>query len=337
MSQPRAPIPAHDTPVPAAAADLGGRHVPGPWVGSDAPSIWTLIARVPAFPRKVLNHRDLVLSSIIRELRARFQGTLLGWMWPLVYPIFMFAVYYFIFAELLQMKMPGITDDQKPAMGIFMFVGVLIWTGFAEGMLRAGNVIVENGNLIKKLAFPTELLPFNVTVVGLTTMLFGVGIYLAVLWGSVGLHAVGLIETPLWPDAPGLGLLWMPVLLLVQLMFTVGIGLLLATMQVFLRDTMQLASILTLTWMFVTPVFWVASPQVIGGIEPYMDTLALNPALHLLNCWRWVLMVGQPAVVFDGQPAFLESLGTISIWAVCLFVVGYLFFLRSQRRFADEV
>ncbi len=310
---------------------------PGPWVVPESPGFAHLLAKLPGLPAVVFAHRDLVFSAVVRELRARFQGTLLGWLWPLVYPIFMFGVYYFIFAELLQVKMPNITPEQKPAMGIFMFVGVVVWTGFAEGVLRAGNVIVENGNLIKKLSFPTELLPLNVVLVSLTTMMFGVGIFVAVLWLSIAGRELGIFETALWPDAPGIGLLWIPVLLVVQLLFTYGLGLILATMQVFLRDTMQLASILVLTWMFVTPVFWVASEKVIPGISPYLDTLALNPLLHLLNCWRHVLMVAQPAIAFDGQPAFLHSLGVFATCGAVLFVVGYLFFLRSQRRFADEV
>jgi lipopolysaccharide transport system permease protein len=254
-----------------------------------------------------------------------------------VYPVFMFAVYYFIFAELLQLKFGGLPEHYKPAMGIYMFVGVLVWTGFAEGLMRAGGVIVDNGNLIKKLAFPTDLLPFNAVLVAKTTMLFGVGVFVVVLWASVLGRDAGFWEHGLWPSAPGVRLLWVPVLVAVQLLFTYGLGLLLSTLQVFLRDTMHLMGILVLTWMFITPVFWVASDKVIAGIEQHMGALAINPMFHLMNCWRDVLMVGRPAALFESQPSFLHSLGVFSLWAVGAFLVGYLFFLRSQRRFADEV
>ncbi len=307
------------------------------WVGSQPPSFGSLLAAVPRFPAKAWHHRDLILSSVLRELRARFQGTLLGWFWPLSYPLFMFAVYYFIFAQLLELKIPDLNDGEKAAIGIFMFVGVLIWTGFAEGINRGCAVIVENGNLIKKLAFPTELLPFNVAVVGQVTMAFGVAAFVVVLWASQLAAVLGWVSMPLWPKAPGLELVWVPVLMLVQLIFTYGVGLILATMQVFLRDTLQMLSILVVTWMFLSPVFWVPSPEVMPGIAQYFDVLSANPIFDLLHAWRVILMCELPAVAFAEQPEFLQSLGRFTLWAVGTWVVGYLFFLKSQRRFADEV
>jgi ABC-type polysaccharide/polyol phosphate export permease len=265
----------------------------------------------------------LISSSVRRELEARFSGTLLGWAWPLLYPVFMFTVYYFVFTKLLAMRFEELPKHLEAAMGVYMFVGILAWTGFAEGMLRAGGVIVDNGNLIKKLSFPTELLPLNCVLVSTVTMLFGIAVF--------------LLATPLVWIVPGWGLALVPLLLLIQILFAYGLGLFLATMQVFLRDTMQLFGLLTTVWMFITPIFWVPSTRVLKDIGPFLPYLELNPIFHLVYAWRYALMSAQPEIAFEGAPHLWRSIGIVATWALCAFVAGHLFFQRSQRRFADEV
>ena len=292
------------------------------WITARPPKAVEVVSRIVTFPRTLYIHRDLILHSVKRELEARFTGTLLGWVWPLVYPVFMFAVYYFIFSKLLKMKMPDLPPGQEAAMGVYMFVGVVVWTAFAESLARGTNVIVENGNLIKKLAFPSEALPLNIVLVNMVTMCFGVAVFIACC-----------LVTPLW-QAPGWMLLWLPVLLALQVLFCFGFTLILSTLQVFLRDTMQVVSIGVTVWMFLTPVFW--APEVIGDFfDQYVFWLRLNPTYHLVYVWRVVLMSGEPALVF--QYDFATSMITLTAWALAVFAVGYGFFVLSQRRFADEV
>ena len=170
------------------------------WVTARSPRMSEVARRVVLLPRLLMSHRDLVTTSVRRDLEARFKGTVLGWLWPLVHPLFLFGVYYFVFTELLQVKMPGLPEDKKAGMGVFMFVGITVWATIAETLNRGTNVIIDNGNLIKKLAFPSEILPLNVTLVGLVTQLFAVAVFI-----------VACVTTPMWP-APGTALLWIPVL-----------------------------------------------------------------------------------------------------------------------------
>jgi len=311
------PEPERLSPADVAALEAEG------WVTARPPKWSEVGSRIIGFPLRVWKHRDLVVHSSKRELEGRFTGTLLGWLWPLVYPVFMFTVYYFIFTKLLAMKFPSLPESQKAAMGVYMFVGVMVWAAFAESLVRGCNCIVENGNLIKKLAFPSETLPLTVVLVNVITMMFGVVVFLATCF-----------LTPLW-IAPGPMLLWIPVLLLVQVMFTYGFTLLVATLQVFLRDTMQVVTIGVTIWMFMTPVFW--APEIVQNdwFANNMDLFRLNPAYHLVYVWREVLMSGQPAVVFTYD--FAKSLGTLVVWALGTFTLGYGLFVLCQRRFADEV
>ena len=302
------------------------------WVTARPPRGTEVIRRILGLPGLIHAHKDLVTSGVKRDLEARFKGTVLSWAWPLVHPLFLFAVYYFIFTELLQFKMPDLPDEQRAAMGIYMFTGVLAWAAFAEALSRGTSVIIDNGNLIKKLAFPSELLPMNVTLVSLTTMLFSVAVFL-----------LGCTLTPIWP-APGWGVLWLPVIVVLQGLFTYGLVLLTSTLQVFLRDTAQLVGILSSVWMFTTPIFWV--PELMrSAVREYMPLIRANPLYHLVQAWRGTLMgdLSVPANEYvAGGPvssvaAVPHHLLVFAAWALGAYAVGYCFFVLSQRRFADEV
>lgn len=303
------------------------------WVTARPPRMLEVLQRLVCFPLLLVRQRDLVSTSVKRELESRFQGTVLGWLWPLFHPLFLFTVYYFIFAKLLNFKFPDLPEGQEAAMGVFMFVGVTVWAALAETLNRGTNAIVDNGNLIKKLAFPSELLPLNLTVVGIVTLLFAVVAFIAVC-----------VATPVWA-APGWALLWIPVLLFVQCVFTFGLTLFLSTLQVFLRDTVQVIAIGTTVWMFVTPIFW--TPQIVSSdaLEAFTPYLELNPVFHLVQAWRGVLMgdlyVTPTADIGGGfvvsVDAIARHVGIFSIWAVAVYVIGFAFFVLCQRRFADEV
>ncbi len=303
------------------------------WVTARAPRAREIAQRIVGFPFLLRAHWDLIATSVKRELEVRFQGTVLGWLWPLFHPMFMFAVYYLIFSQLLDMKIPDLPEGQESAMAVFMFVGIVVWAAIAETLNRGTNAIVENGNLIKKLAFPSEILPLNITVVGLVTMLFALAVFILACW-----------ITPVW-RAPGVGLLWIPVLVLVQGVFTYGLALMLSTLQVFLRDTLQVVAIGTTVWMFLTPIFW--APQVINSdsLDSMMPLIQTNPVYHLVQAWRGTLM-GDLYVVPNEYIAggFLVSsadvawhIGVFALWAIAAYVIGFAFFVLSQRRFADEV
>lgn len=302
------------------------------WVSARPPRIVEVLGRVFRFPALMAKYHDLVWTSARRDLEARFTGTVLGWFWPLVYPVFLFAVYYFIFTKLLDMKIPELPPGQESAMGIFMFTGIMVWTAFAEALGRGTSVIVDSGNLIKKLAFPSEILPLNVTLVSTVTMLFGVTIFV-----------LACTLTPIWP-APGLSLAWVPLILLLQLAFTYGLTLFLSALQVFLRDTNQIVGIFMTIWMFVTPLFWV--PELMGrSVEPYTPLIRTNPVYHLVYAWRGALMGDLDVFVarrgevtsIVSEAAVGAHLLTFLPWAAVAFVGGYSFFILSQRRFADEV
>jgi lipopolysaccharide transport system permease protein len=288
-----------------------------------------LLGRLVRLPRLVSDHRDLVLTTLKRDLAARFQGTVLGWAWPVLQPLLLFGIYYFIFTQFLNQRMPDLPAGQEAAMGVYMFCAMIAWSAFSESIARGTGVIVDNGNLIKKLAFPSELLPLNVVLASLTVMLFAVAIFVVACF------------TPVWA-APGPEIAWVPAIVLVQGLFTYGLVLLFSTLHVFMRDTAQFVGMATTVWMFLTPIFWV--PDFMGPqVERWLPLIRANPAYHLVSAWRGALM-GDVEVPKDGgivRPVSVDAipghLGVLLLWALGAYVVGYAFFVHSQRRFADEV
>lgn len=300
------------------------------WV-SARPTAWReVLWRILRLPWLVAEHWDLVRTTLKRDISARFQGTLFGWAWPVLQPLFLFAVYFFIFTELLQQRLGDLPEDKKALMGVYMFCAMVAWSALSESLARGTNVIVDNGNLIKKLVFPAELLPLNVVLASLTVMLFGLAIFV-----------LATIFTPVW-SPPGWPILWVPLILLVQGVFVYGLVLLLATLQVFLRDTSQIVGMVTTVWMFLTPIFWV--PELLGdSLDKYRGFIEANPAYHMVSAWRGALMgdviVRTEARVMEPVLAarIPEHLGTFALWALASYALGYAFFTVSQRRFADEV
>jgi len=290
---------------------------------------------VATYPRTVWRHREVLANFYERELRARFRGTVLGFLWPFALPLFLFLVYYFVFAQLLGAKFGGAEklgeDESKRWFTVYLFVGVIVWAGFAESVTRNVNVILENSNLIKKVHFPSEILPLNVVLASLTIQSLALLAYLVVApflgWNPIGWRLLAL-----------------PALFVSQAIFALGISLGVAAANVFVRDTAPILGIVMTFWQFMTPVFW--APQAIVGFENrYGWVTRWNPMAQLLDGYRRVLVSpGEPSrraadalVSFPVEEWPWEQCGKVALAGVVVFVLGYSIFLVSKHRFADEL
>ena len=295
------------------------------------------LGSLATYPRTVWRHRGIISNFYFRELRARFRGTVLGFAWPFVLPLALFLVYYFVFAELLGARLglgtssADLTDEvRKRWFTVYLFAGVIVWAGFAESILRNVTVILENANLIKKIAFPSEVLPLNTILVAVTIQAIAIAAYLVVApmlgWNPISWRLLAL-----------------PLLFLAQILFSLGPSLAVAASNVFIRDTAPLLGIVMTLWQFITPVFW--ARQVVQGIEQYAWVLSWNPMYYLLEGYRKVLVnPGLPSYqAEDAKHAFPvaewpfhECLYVLAAGAV-VFAAGYSIFLVSKRKFADEL
>lgn len=280
--------------------------------------------------QNLLHSRRLLRDFVSRDLRARYVGSSLGFFWSVVHPLINLAVYLFVFQYVLEATWRPDQGAQEVVM--LMLVGIVAWSAFAESLSRTTNILVENANLIGKLTFPTEVLPAYVTVSALVNMLIALPIVLAALLYGV-LHPptdAGLLARMAEAGNPGVtlgwALVWLPALVLLQALFTAGLGYFLATFNLYWRDTFHVIGVATMVWMFITPIFY--PPE--AFVRPPMDfgwLLAINPMHWLIDMYRGVM-------VKDQAPPLLD-LARFAAAALGVFFVGTTFFDRQRARFAD--
>jgi len=273
---------------------------------------------LPGYPALIWRNRYMVQNFLRRDLLGRVHGSFLGVWWILLQPMFLFAIYFLVFGMFLSSWKWGEPLDARHA--IYLFSGVIVFHSLIEATTQCCQIVVDNGNLVKKVAFPSEALPIHVGAVSIVLYLVGATVCL-----PAGM-LLGVLH-------PGWTLLALPLVLVVQFVMTIGIGLFLANLYVFVRDVSQLWRLITMAWMFLSPVFWMPSDldQKLPGWA--MATLQhCNPAFPLIQAHRLVLG-GDPAHLGD----FWTHLGVAAAWATAFLLIGYTTFVSSKHKYADLV
>lgn len=265
------------------------------------------------YPGLIWHNRYMVQNFLRRDLMSRVHGSYLGIYWLLLQPMFQFVLYFLVFGVIF-------SAGADVGYAIYLFTGVIVFASMAEATSQCCQIVVDNGNLVKKVAFPSETLPVTSSAVSL--VIYFVGALLALV---VGLCA-GVLQ-------PGWTLLAWPLVLFVQFSMTLGIGLLLANAYVFVRDVAQLWRIALMAWQFLSPVFWMPS-MVESKLPAWGVTLlhTLNPAYPLIMAHRLVLGGTDPML---GE--FWPQLGVAAVWALGFMVLGYSSFLSNKHKYADLI
>lgn len=257
----------------------------------------------------LVTHRKVIEQLVLRDLRGRYASSVLGLSWAVIQPLALLGLYTFVFSLVLRVRFEGAGGTLGAA--LYLFCGMLPWLAFAEGVSRSASVILDHVPLIKKVVFPSEILPAYVVGSALVAEAIGLALFLL---------AATLFQTP-----PGWTALALPLVLIPQVMFTLGLGWLLASLNVFLRDVGQLVGLGLTAWMFVTPIFYPA--ELVPGAFRFV--LAGNPMRYVVEGYRALLLEGRlPA------PAHLLTLACV---ALATFVLGHAFFQRSKRAFVDVI
>lgn len=209
--------------------------------------------------------------------------------------------------------LPGTHSNQVEPYALFMFCGILPWTWFSSALSESAGALISGGNLIKKVLFPAEILPLVSVLANMVHFFLG----LPILVGF-------LIYYQRWPDA--LDLFWFPVTVLVQLIFTAGLGLILSALTVHFRDIRDILSNVLTLWFFATPIiYWIKEAPGLGK-----RVLDLNPMTHLIVSYQEILFFRGPI----GHWKWLLTMGGAS---VALFLAGFWLFDRLRDSFAEAV
>ena len=252
---------------------------------------------------------ELIRALVRRELAARYRGSALGVVWAMLTPAVMIAIYTFIFAGIFGARFGerGTAWDYA----LYLFCALLPWTAFQDSLQVSSNVIVAHANLVKRVVFPLEALPVAQVLAALVTQLFGTVVLLA---------ATLIIQRTLHPT-----LLWLPFVILPQLVLMLGAAWLVASLGVFLRDTAQVVALLLVAWMFLTPIIY---PEQIVPAR-YQAYINANPFTPLVRNYRRIILEG-------AQPDW-GGLAYFTLFALAVFILGYWWFAKTRKNFADVI
>jgi ABC-type polysaccharide/polyol phosphate export permease len=264
-----------------------------------------MFAHLKALPK----YRGLIQSLVVRDLKARYRGSVLGFFWSFINPLLLLLIYTFVFTVVL----PGTHPKEIEPYALFMFCGILPWTWFSSSLLESSNVLIAGGNLIKKVLFPAEVLPIVTVLANMVHFLLGLPILaIFLLYYRAPLNTTDLI--------------WFPLVLLTQLILTIALALIVSALTVHFRDLKDLLANLLTFWFFATPIIY---PMTMApGIGRTL--LNVNPFTHLAISYQEILF-------YDGPYGHWRWLIALMFGSVALFLFGYFLFDRLRDSFAEEV
>ncbi|HQU08081.1 MAG TPA: ABC transporter permease [Candidatus Paceibacterota bacterium] len=260
------------------------------------------------FP-SVWRHRSLFVELTKREFSGKYRGSFGGIVWSFAQPLFLLTVYTIAFGVILKARWGFSGSTREYA--LMLFAGLIVFNAFSEVLTKSTTLITANPNFVKKVVFPLELLPVITVTTALIHALIGVGVWLAGYILLMGVPKATIFVFPL------VLICFVPVLL--------GLGWLLSSVGVVVKDVSQLTGMLNHTLLFLTPIFYSieAAPQLIQNL------LMLNPLTFIVEQFRLVLFYGQmPAL--KGLAVYF-ALSSAFAWA------AYVLFKRLRPSFADMV
>jgi ABC-type polysaccharide/polyol phosphate export permease len=267
------------------------------------------MAEIPGkhFIGNLIASRTLLYQMVRRDFRQRFVGSAAGWLWGLIHPLVLLASWTFVFQICMGQEMPAgeVTDNYS----VFLFCGFLPWLLFQETVMRSSSSLVEQANLITKTVFPSEILAISVFLSALISHLMALAMALA----AVALWAGG-ISPMAW---------LLPIYMLLIGMFAVGIGWVVSSLQVYLRDTAHLLTVVMTLWFWITPIF-ISEQQV---PEEFRFLIRWNPLTYVVRAYRERLL--------SYRMPSLEELAILVAYSAAAFLIGGLFFRHLKRGFAD--
>ena len=258
--------------------------------------------------RSLWTNRQLIARMGQREIIGRYKGSAMGLAWSFITPLFMLAIYTFVFSVVFQARW-GTSEESKTQFAVVLFAGLIVHTLFSDVINRAPQLVLGNVNYVKKVVFPLEILP----VVQLLSATFHALVSVAVLIAAQLVFQGSLPITALL----------LPVVLLPFLLLTLGLAWWLASLGVFVRDVGQTISLVTSVMLFMSPVFFP-----VQSLPP-----ALQPWMHL-NPLTFVIEQVREVVVWGRLPDW-QGLAVYSLASIATAWLGFAWFQKTRKGFAD--
>ncbi len=253
--------------------------------------------------KEIYNYRELLKTNIKKEIRGKYKGSWLGVLWTFLNPLLMLAVYAFVFPYILRVNVDNYT--------IFMIVALIPWNFFTTAIQSGTGSVVANGNILKKVYFPREIIPISITTSQLVNFLITCIIMAVfIIFSGVGFSVHVLL---------------FPLLVLIQYILILGLTFILSALTVFVRDIDHFVSVILMLGFYATPIVYQ------GEMLPkkFQIFLKLNPMAVLVEAYRSILYYHR-----------LPDMTMLVVWglgSVALLVVGYLIFKKLEKSFVEEL
>ena len=253
--------------------------------------------------KNLYNYRELLKTNIKKEVRGKYKNSFLGVLWSFLNPLLQIVVYAIVFQLILK--------NPQENYAIFICCGLIPWTYFSSAISRSAFTMVENGNILKKVYFPIEILPISIVTSETVNFLISTIIILGfVIFGGLGISKY---------------IIFYPLVLLAQYLLLIAISFIVSSISVYVRDLQHLIGVALQLLFYAAPIVY--SPEVIP--QEYQWILTFNPMAYIINGYRDIFY-------YQTMPDIASIFGLIAI-SIVLCVIGYLIFNKLQKGFAEEL
>jgi ABC-type polysaccharide/polyol phosphate export permease len=263
--------------------------------------------RIPGafFARNLVERRSLLFQLVRRDFDQRFVGSAIGWIWGIIHPLSLLISWVFVFQVCMRVPLPPGVSNYP----LFIFSGMLPWLLFSETVQRSASSLLDNANLITKTVFPSEMIPVSVFLSTLASHLLALVLMIA--------------AAAVWTNQISIFLILLPLYFVVIGLLAVGLGWIVASLHVFLRDTAQMVSVVLIFWFWLTPIF--ITPKQFPPWARFL--LFANPLYYVVR--------GYLTILLGSEMPDLEDLVIATAYGAAVFIAGGLFFRHMKRGFAD--
>ncbi len=253
--------------------------------------------------KNLYNYRELLKTNVKKEIRGKYKNSFLGVLWSFLNPLLQIAVYAIVFQMILK--------NPQENYAIFICCGLIPWTFFSSAITKSAFTMVENGNIIKKVYFPREILPISVVTSEAVNFLISTIIIIAfVIFGGIGISKY---------------IIFYPIILIAQYILLIGISLIVSSISVYVRDLQHLIGVAIQLLFYATPIVYAV--EVIP--DDFKWVLNINPMTYIINAYR--------DIFYNQSMIDVNSLLILIVISIFICVIGYLLFNKLQKGFAEQL
>lgn len=253
--------------------------------------------------REVYHYREMLFNLVRKDLRTRYKGSVLGFLWTFINPLLQLVVYTAVFSTIMKVSIDRYY--------IYLFVALIPWNFFTSSVQGGATSILQGKDLIKKIYFPRIVLPLATVCAAFMNMCFSmVIVFLALAFSGIGFSIY---------------ILYLPFIMLLEFVFVLGFAILFAAFDVYFRDLEHILGIVLMAWFYATPIVYTVDMVP----KKYLGLYYLNPMTSIMGLYRDVLYYKQ-------EPAFLH-VKIILLWSAAAVLTGIYLFNRLQKGFVEEL